>query len=287
MTLKAYWWDPKRPARTLVGELANHGGAWLSLLRSVRRFQNFGDSVNPLILAELTGRKIKWAELGREEVVCVGSVLNAYIRHGGSGYILGSGIRQPAGVVANIPADRVLGVRGLGSAEALGLDEAAAIGDPGLLISTIVMAAPEQPRKPPLFVPHFAMLGSRRGRTLVRALAAAGYAITLPNTDPLEVARDVATSPSVLATSLHALVFADAYGVPCARLAVPWLDEPLFKYEDYRSIFGLGLASVSIDQALAGSTATVNNAAEEERGLISEQLPDVLNRLHEAARPLR
>jgi hypothetical protein len=280
VTLRAFWWDPKRFA---VRELAVRGPLWLSLFRSVRKFQNFGDSVNPLILLELTGRQIVWAQLGQEDVVCVGSMLDAYTRDGGQGLILGTGVRNSAMPFRDFPVSRVLGVRGRDSARIVGVGAEAAIGDPGLLISEIVPGGNSR-SGPPAFIPHLRMFGSTRGHTLIRAFAAKGFTIIPPNSDPVDVARSVSTASSVLATSLHALVFADSYGVPCARLEVPWLREPLFKFGDYRSVFDVGLASVSIAAALSG--ADVREVADEERGRIAEQLHGVLQRIYTAAAPL-
>jgi pyruvyltransferase len=237
-----------------------------------------------LILLELTGRQIVWAQLGQEDVVCVGSMLDAYTRDGGQGLILGTGVRNSAMPFRDFPVSRVLGVRGLDSARIVGVGAEAAIGDPGLLISEIVPGGNGR-SGPPAFIPHLRMFGSTRGHTLIRAFAAKGFTIIPPNSDPVDVARSVSTASSVLATSLHALVFADSYGVPCARLEVPWLREPLFKFGDYRSVFDVGLASFSIAAALSG--ADVREVADEERGRIAEQLHGVLQRIYTAAAPLR
>lgn len=281
MILKAYWWDPKR---SFFREFAVRGPMWLSMLRAVPKLQNFGDSVNPLILEELTGRQVAWAPLGQEDVVCIGSTINSYIRDGGQGLILGTGVREPHAFDGDFPISRVLGVRGLYSARTIGVSEAAVVGDPGLLISEILKVN-DRRKGPPVFVPHLRMYGSKRGHGLIRALAAGGYTIIAPNNDPLDVARVVAGASSVLATSLHALVFADSYGVPCARLEVPWLNEPLFKFADYRSAFGIELASISIDRALSG--ADVGDIAAEECQFVSDRLQAIIEGLYAAAEPLR
>lgn len=281
MSLRAYWWDPKR---AFPRELITRAPVWLSLLRSVPKLQNFGDAISPLILMELTGRQVLWAPLGQEDVVCVGSVLNAYMEKGGRGVILGAGIREPNTVKSNFPVSRILGVRGLYSARVIGANDRAVIGDPGLLVSQIYSVR-DRRISAPIFVPHFRMFGSKRGRALIRALAATGYTVVEPNMNPWEMARIVGKASRVLATSLHALVFADSYGVPCAKLDVPWLNEPSFKFADYRSAFEIGLVTMSIDSALSG--ADVREIAEEEQQLVAERLPSLFQRLYSAAEPLR
>ncbi len=279
--LAAYWWDPRR---SVVREFAIRGPMWWSLLRAAPKLRNFGDSVNPLILRELTGRSIAWAQLGQEDVVCIGSTLNSYLLNGGRGAILGTGVRQPETLKSGFPVSRVLGVRGQGTARAIGVKDEAVIGDPGLLISE-VFAVRERGIEAPAFVPHLRMFGNRRGHALLSALSGAGYTIIPPNEDPADVARKVAKASSVLATSLHALVFADSYAIPCARLDVPWLNEPLFKFDDYRSVFRIGLASVSIEEALTG--AKIDEIADEERQVVASRLRGILDGVYAAARPLR
>lgn len=284
MTLKAYWWDPRRPPRQLFGELANHGSAWRYLLKRRRRMQNFGDAVNAQVLEALTGRSVTWASLGTEDVVCIGSVLNVYSKSGGRGQILGSGVRDPVSLSkGSVPVDRLIGVRGHHSASALGLESTAAIGDPGLVISQIVATSPKT--SAPLFVPHFAMPGTPSGRELLSNFRRSGFQVVLPNCPPEEVARAVSASSFVVSTSLHALVFADAYGVPCVKLDTPGDREPNFKYLDYRSIFGIGLASVSVETALSHNM--FSDEVEMQHGVVRAGLSRVTDDIYKAARGLR
>lgn len=283
MTLDAYWWDPRRSLRDLVGESVKHGRAWTYLIRRTSRMENFGDAVNPLILGELTGEKVRWAPLPAADVVGIGSVLNAYARRGGTGLVLGSGVREPAGLdPTRVRPAQVLGVRGLRTAAALGVDAALAVGDPGLVVPQVVARAARS--RAPLFVPHFTMPATPEGRRLVSAFRAAGYSVRLPAEPAAQLAAAVSAAAFVVSTSLHALVFADAYGVPCARLSVPWLAEPDFKYDDYRSVFGVGLSTVPVRDALAKRVRTA--AIDHEHAVVSAGVDDVVRGIYDASRRL-
>jgi hypothetical protein len=225
--------------------------------------------------------------LGDEHVVAVGSIINTYLERGGQGLIFGSGVRKPD-LSSGHPllAEKVIGVRGHLTAEALDLSAGMVIGDPGLLIGRLV--APARPvRRRAVFVPHFSSLGTNSGRRLVRDMRSLGFNIVLPNATPQQVAREISSATFVLATSLHALVFADAYGVPCARPFDESLREPDFKYMDYRSVFGIGLASVTLKElARPGFLRHLTPQIEEEHEQVASLLTGVVTGLERSGRVL-
>ncbi len=288
-TLLAYWWSPARTARSLLGETVRHGRAWAHLLRHGGGPSNFGDAVGPLVLAELTGRPVGWAPLGRADVVCVGSVLNAYVRDGSTAMVLGAGVRTPDGL--EVPAGlaaRVLAVRGTGTRDVLGLPGGTPLGDPGLLVRGMV--APEHgPRRPPLLVPHFAAAGTAAGRRLLGAARAAGFDVLLPNAHPLEVAAAVRRAAWVATSSLHAAVFADALEVPVqlVDLAAGRASEPGFKYDDYTSAVGAPLRAVPAGDVLrAGAASGPPEGSLRRLAVVRPHLDEVVQGLHRAAAPL-
>jgi pyruvyltransferase len=271
------------PLRTLVGEAVGHGRAWLYLTRRRGRAQNFGDAVNPVILNELTGESVTWAPLRRADVVCIGSVLNAYVAQGASAQVIGSGVRTPtSGDWSAIPRSRIIGVRGVATAKTLGISPRLAIGDPGLVISQIVSRG--APNSSPLFVPHFTTPATREGRRMISAFAAAGFRVSLPNEEPESIARAISSASFVVTSSLHALVFADAYGTPCARLLDPGSAEPDFKYADYRSVFDARMASIAPKDALARRFDHL--ATEEQREAVRAGLDCAVERIYRASAAL-
>jgi pyruvyltransferase len=253
VTISAYWWVPTRPARTLAGEMVRHGRAWARMIQANRRVSNFGDAVNPLIIKELFGQPVEWAPLGSEDMVCIGSVLDNYIRLGGRGEVFGSGSRTGDVQAGAIDRTRIIGVRGRLTARSLGLAEDAAIGDPGLAVRSLIPVVPSHARTGPVVLPHFTdYVGERR--KVILDLQRAGYDVVLPSSAPLDIAARIATADHVITSSLHAVVFADALEVPVARLGFERdvKTEPEFKYEDYRSVFGVPTPRVTATDVLHG-----------------------------------
>lgn len=289
MTLRAYWWKPTSPATTLVRETAKHGRAWAQMLWKVKSPTNFGDAVGPLILTDLLARRVVWSRIESADVVAVGSLLNAYSHSHSQAQIFGSGVRNLHTLDrSRIPAERVIGVRGHATAEALGGTEIPVIGDPGLWVANLVRE--RRHRSGALVVPHFAALGTSLGRAELARASRLGARVALPNQHPLEIAVAVAASDIVLTSSLHALVFADALGVPAQLVSFdPGASEPPFKYDDYSSVFGVP-SPIFMDippdlspRTLAQHIDTVSIRSE----TVREQLPRVLTTLYDAAGPLR
>jgi hypothetical protein len=291
MISTAWWWSPTRSARGLAGEVVHHGRAWAHLRgHGGKRMSNFGDEVSPWLLEELTGTRPGWAPVDRAELICVGSILDAYARGGGRGQVLGSGIREPSTVATEaIDLDRVLLVRGEGTRRLLGADASLPLGDPGLVIANIVAPA-SHGRRGVVVVPHFAGLGDRSVRTLLAACRAEGWQVLLPNLPPLQVARSISSAELVLTSSLHGLVFADAYGVPGQLVSMDagTAREPSFKYQDYGSALGVTDVPVPLAALVAAPDpgAIVDRLADR-TAAVAAALPGVLEGIYSSARPLR
>lgn len=284
--MKAYWWSPVRSARSIGGEIAHHGRAWSYLMRSSRSGpSNFGDAMNPWVLAELTGRKVIWSDIGGADVVCVGSVLNAYVAEKSRATILGAGIRSSDGFDARVvDPNRIVCVRGLETARLLGLAPGKALGDPGLLVKT--MYTRKVPRgTTPLLLPHFGALQSASGQDQVKATRAAGFDITFPNEAFYVVAQAIRRASFVATSSLHALVYADAFGVPCQLVNFgSTRTEPEFKYRDYLSIYGRSPSVMSLQTLVVGGLPpVVMERHEQVKGHISRVVDTAIDELYEAA----
>lgn len=185
-------------------------------------------------------------------------------------WVWGSGLAEAAHAarVKRVGDVRVLAVRGPLTRAALieqGVACPAVYGDPACLLPELVVNDVE-PRHAVGLVPHFldyprVAQDYRRRRP--------DPAVKLINvTRPYaEVVRDILACETVLASSLHGLIVAEAYGIP-ARL---WTrgDEVEFKYRDYYAATGREPDAVRYDgldhlvrQATAGRSVAARFDAE-------------------------
>lgn len=209
-------WNPKRWTRRGRGPVSR----WVP---SRRGFNNFGDLLGPIISRRLHER----LNLGRprdrgSRLLTVGSIM----RLGQEGDIVwGSGINGKSVDETRFPILDVRAVRGPRTAQVLrsfGNDVPEVFGDPALLI-------------PYLWTDE--ELGVERGT---------GGVVLMPNYndirlwpshamdprgDPMQRIRALASATRVIASSLHALVIAEAFGVPAVLVASS--REKPFKYQDY------------------------------------------------------
>jgi exopolysaccharide biosynthesis predicted pyruvyltransferase EpsI len=65
-----------------------------------------------------------------------------------------------------------------------------------------------------------------------------------PTVHPYKMASHIAGAGTVVTSSLHALIFAHAFGVPVVPVMPLKHSEPRFKYHDYYSTIGAGYAPV-------------------------------------------
>ncbi|GAA1710365.1 hypothetical protein GCM10009809_03380 [Isoptericola hypogeus] len=199
---------------------------------------NFGDEVTAPLVERLTGRRVVWTPLDRAEIVGAGSVLQMALRERGEDMpaVWGAGMIRP--FKGEAPAGFVpRAVRGRLSLEGLSPEAqaGAALGDPGLLADRLV-DGPVGKRYALGVIPHYRDVED----PTMRAIAA------LPGVrridvawTPEEVAREIAACEVVVSSSMHGLIFADALGVPNARLKVS--DKLVggdHKFRDYCSAFG-------------------------------------------------
>lgn len=277
--MRAYWWRPTWPPRSFASELVKHGGAWGRLSAKYRIWpSNFGDALNPHVLHEVTGSRIEWAPLATADVVGVGSVLNAYASQNATAQVFGSGVREPNLTLRALDETKVLGVRGELSADQLGVARDRVIGDPGLVIGSLIN---RKVQSKGLLVPHFTDFQAPRAST-IKQIEARGYRVLPPTLSPLEMAENIAGADHVVTSSLHAIVFADALGVPVCRGTHAQSLEPEFKYQDYRSVFGLDCRTESLASiAKNGLSAEARAEAELAVSVIAEKLPKVIERIYE------
>ena len=209
-------WNPKR-----WGRLTRTGpGRWVPCRRG---FDNFGDLLGPLIVERIRAqRRLSRPQRRGPRLLAVGSIMR--LAHAGD-VVWGAGINGKTVDETVFPRVDVRAVRGPRTAAVLrsfGNDVPDVFGDPALLI------------------PHLwsdEELGIERGTGGVVLMPNYNdvrswpeHALS-PRGDALTRVRQLASAERVVASSLHALVIAEAYGIPAVPVASS--KEPPFKYEDY------------------------------------------------------
>lgn len=193
---------------------------------------NFGDDLGPMVVRYLTGRDVEWAAAGKCDLASIGSILSQVsrdaTRHKRDSKLLvwGSGLIEPNPTPLHhslVP----LAVRGGLTRDTLQLGELP-MGDPGIFAADIVPPSKRVYRWG--IVPHY----SQRNAPEIKALAKEhGCVLIDPTNDPDKVLSYISACASILSSSLHGLIVADSYGLPCCWLNVPSHKSHEFKFMDY------------------------------------------------------
>ncbi|KQO99448.1 glycosyltransferase [Leifsonia sp. Leaf264] len=218
-------WNPVRRADPGSDEGAEEGaGDAAHVPPHGRAVANFGDLLGPLLVERLSSGIVDPDPVQRRRVLSVGSVLH-FARHGD--IVWGTGVN---GKVVDQHLPTTLDVRAVrgpltrGVLLAHGIETPPVYGDPVLLLPRLwpeLLDSTRLKTRELSVVPNLNEL-DRFGT---------GSEVLSPLRDPWVVIRDLAASEFVTGTSLHALVIADALGIPC-RPIVPATEDP-FKYIDY------------------------------------------------------
>lgn len=235
---------------------------------------NFGDEIGPMIVRELCLRQgldleiLPTVSSALPKLLAVGSVLHE-ARDGD--LVWGTGVNSKTRLnFAQAAKVGITAVRGpLTRAVVMdhGLACPAVYGDPGLLFP-MLFDDRIRTRRAELEA-DCALLGLRMPETVflpninddrflpdhVRTGDCPEVMVVRPNLDPITVAAFVSAASRVLSSSLHGLVFADAYHRSTVRVVSQY--EPEFKYSDY--YLGTGRrpppAYATLTEALTGEAA--------------------------------
>ncbi len=199
---------------------------------------NFGDVLSALIVAHVSGRDVVHVKPAKAELFALGSLLQVARRthktpraDGVKPWIWGTGLLHSVSsdFVENV---RIALVRGPVTAALLGI-KPREFGDPGLLVTDLVQDRPETTDRIGI-VPHHSQLDDPQ----IAGLSATDPAVQVIDVrdDALTVCRQIAACRHVVASSLHGLIVADAFGVPNS-----WMDpgrQSHLKYLDYAASIG-------------------------------------------------
>jgi len=236
--LKTYWWsDP-----------------------CVRYVYNFGDLITPLLLQHYS-KDINIIPTQRDKAAIygVGSIIPAISPERFS-VLLGCGSLAEKRV--ELPNALVYALRGELSKKMLNINEQITLGDPGLLIPYVLPAKDminNNLSKPIGIIPHFKQYANQRIDSFRNH---PNYKIINVRAEAECVIRDICSCSSIISSSLHGLIIADAYKIPNIRLVFEdnLFDVNDFKFLDYFSaIKRCGKSATSITPEQITSKIEYNN----------------------------
>lgn len=251
--------------------------------------RNFGDELSQRIVAEVSGRRVRWAPPESAMVTGIGSVLEHVAAADSPSVIWGAGVRHPDSAPsawANRLPSRFLAVRGVLTRNALGLDATTPLGDPGLLVRTLYRRS-TRPRGV-VVVPHFLAFNSPDARRLMAAARSHGMRVVPPSASYERICEEVSRAELVVSSSLHGMVVADALDCPVQHVSFGRTTEPSFKFADYQSVYGLPAASVALtDDVLDGPISDVFDRAVNRSQYVKPKVDEVVEGLVRSGMPLR
>lgn len=226
--------------------MSSHGERFLSMKVFFHRVHggNVGDDVN----AELWHRLIpELDQLATAEwLIGIGTILDERINGlPGCKVVMGSGLRPNS--AGRLQGDiRIAAVRGLLSAERLGLDRAVAACDPGFLIAQLWPTSNSHVDGIGL-IPH---VYSEQWSEVSRAGIDAGLDVISPTLPIEQFLQRLRRCKRVYCESMHGAIFADALRIPWARVRLTshyfesaGVSE--FKWQDAFSVVGASSAPIN------------------------------------------
>lgn len=216
----AYWWQ---------------GGGKLG------QVTNLGDQLGPILLSHFAGIDVEWAPAADADIICSGSIIDALPTMGWDGYIVGAGLLREYAWV-DLHYATVLGVRGeLTRERVVNPHKSVALGDPGLLASDLVT---RQPLRHAIgVVPHWSdtKLYAAEVARAQRGGWPTPFLIDVTG-DPLGVISAISSCQKIVASSLHGIITADAFGIQRRAMPFPNMHSDVegssFKWHDYASSIG-------------------------------------------------
>ena len=200
--------------------------------------RNFGDEISPLLVEEIFGRPCRWAPPHSCDIVAAGSIIEMTLgmKLANRPVLWGTGfMRDEDGGITDRDFD-VVAVRGTRSRERVANDRAGVtVGDTGLLADALLTAAPAKEYRLGV-LPHFL---DAEVAELDWLREQAGAHLIDATSDPRHVVEEIARCETLVSSSLHGLIVADALGVPNGhvRFSTNQFIGGMYKFRDYYSVF--------------------------------------------------
>jgi hypothetical protein len=200
---------------------------------------NFGDAINPLIVAHVSGRVVEHCGARKADLFAIGSMVQVVKRtqkeprlKGPKLCVWGTGLLNPVFGHDFLDNVEVALLRGPITAALLKLEHTR-FGDAGLLINQALPFDGARTDRIGI-VPHYTLMEDPALLEFVASDPA--YLLIDPRDDAAQVCLQIASCANVFASSLHGLIMADSYGVPNTWITPKgqsWL-----KYLDYAASIG-------------------------------------------------
>lgn len=208
---------------------------------------NIGDQISPVIVSHFAGRPAKYAPpFTRNKLIAVGSVL-AGVKPGDT--IWGSGLMkadhiQYVKLVKNFTIRAVRGPRTRETLLAAGYQCPEVFGDPGLLMPLVFPREHTKEFKYGI-IPHHSQIAE---------FQATPYGddtlLIPPKQEWQEFITNLCRCETIVSSSLHGVILADAYGIPALPMVHgSWLHGTPFKFEDYFLSTGRSANFISSEDA--------------------------------------
>jgi hypothetical protein len=210
---------------------------WSSSLKAGRK--NFGDWLSPLLCQHLSGREVIHTPPNQCDLVAIGSILqrvkhhfwNRRIHVWGTGFIAE---QEPVKARHHYHA-----VRGKETARLVKGIEVEAFGDPGLLVDLLLPNHKDITKRYKVgIIPHYKDQTNPAVKSIVESLGNVKVLDVFSET--YQLLHQIASCESILSSSMHGLIAADAFNIPNAwiKLSDSVRGED-FKFRDYYSVFDI------------------------------------------------
>lgn len=249
-------------------------------VRWYKNRKNFGDGISPLLVKLLSGCRLTSGAPQKETVPRI-FALGSYLQHAEGGeFVWGTGMRNDAKKLAHLKKRQldVCAVRGPLTREYLlkeGFNCPEIYGDPSILMPYLFKPQAVKKYKAGI-VRHYNDLSEVNGLDPnVRVISV--------HQDPLQAITEICQCETILSSSLHGIILAEAYGIPaCWMRPAPNLwnphgydIEPVFKFKDYYASTGRSVApfeyagAIDIDAAIQTARRQAKPVFECEKLLLS------------------
>lgn len=215
---------------------------------------NFGDQLTPVLIKEIFSDNIRYSGIGASDLMAVGSILEGAekLSQYTKPIIWGSGFIEDGPNWSGTPAivKAVRGKLSLKRIEHMSQGKEIALGDPGILFPLIY---PDYKNLNKIYkisvIPHFA----DKNIPVVQKISADKNIHIIDVLDsPKNVARQICQSEVVFSSSLHGLIFSDAFNVPnkWTPLGKDTVTGGDYKFRDYYSAYGVEPSPLELVDAI-------------------------------------